>query len=153
MGTILCKINSRLVTHRTKKLVAFPCYWDFTVENLASFNCSRYNTLRYTNSLWQDAIYWLSFINPALCLKMFACLLYHNPLLNLRPSLINSFLIFGLPQQLSNKLNNPTIRLPNNIILSPVDSARNLGVMLIKICHLHNISPLFLNHASTIFVT
>jgi len=36
------------------------------------------------------------------------------------------FLIFCLPQQLS-KLNNPTIHLPNNI-LSPVDSARNLGV-------------------------
>jgi len=33
------------------------------------------------------------------------------------------FLIFGLPQQLS-KLGNPTIHLPNNIILSPVDSAR-----------------------------
>jgi len=38
------------------------------------------------------------------------------------------FLIFGLPQQLS-KLNNPTIHLPSNIIPSPVDSARNLGVI------------------------
>jgi len=37
------------------------------------------------------------------------------------------FLIFGLPQQLS-KLNNPTIHLPNNVILSHVDSARNFGV-------------------------
>jgi len=38
------------------------------------------------------------------------------------------FLVFGLPQQLS-KLNNPTILLPNNIIFSPVDSARNLGII------------------------
>jgi len=38
------------------------------------------------------------------------------------------FLIFGLPQQLSER-NNPTIHLPNNVILSPVDSARNLGVL------------------------
>jgi len=38
------------------------------------------------------------------------------------------FLIFGLPQQLS-KLNNPTIHLPNDVILSPVHSARNLGVI------------------------
>jgi len=63
------------------------------------------------------------------------------------------FLIFGLSQQLS-KLDNPTIHLPNNIILSPVDSARIILVSsLIKICHLHNMSLLFLNHASTIFVT
>jgi len=38
------------------------------------------------------------------------------------------FLTFGLPQQLS-KLNNLIIHLPNNVILSPVDSARNLGVI------------------------
>jgi len=38
------------------------------------------------------------------------------------------FLIFGLPQQLSN-LNDPTIHLPNNFILSPVDYARKLGVI------------------------
>jgi len=47
------------------------------------------------------------------------------------------FLIFGLPQQLS-ELNNPTIHLLNNVILSPVankfnsiqfNSARNLGVI------------------------
>jgi len=38
------------------------------------------------------------------------------------------FLIFGVSQELS-KLNNPTIYLPNNVILSPVDSARNLGVI------------------------
>jgi len=36
------------------------------------------------------------------------------------------FLIFGLPQQLS-KLNNRTIHLPNNVVLSPFDSARNLS--------------------------
>jgi len=41
------------------------------------------------------------------------------------------FLIFGLPQQLS-KLNNPTTHLPNNVILSPVDSARNLDVIFDK---------------------
>jgi len=41
------------------------------------------------------------------------------------------FLIFGLPQQLS-ELNNPTILLPNNVILSPVDSARDLGVIFDK---------------------
>jgi len=41
------------------------------------------------------------------------------------------FLIFGLPQQLS-KLNYPTIYLSNNIILSPVDSARNIGVIFEK---------------------
>jgi len=39
--------------------------------------------------------------------------------------------IFGLPQQLS-KLNNRTIHLPNNVILSRVDSARNLGVIFDK---------------------
>jgi len=47
--------------------------------------------------------------------------------LTLNPSK-TEFLIFGLPQQLS-KLNNPTIDLLNNVILSPVDSARNLGVI------------------------
>jgi len=41
------------------------------------------------------------------------------------------FLIFGLPQQLS-KLDNPTIHLPNTVILSPVDSVRNLGVIFDK---------------------
>jgi len=69
----------------------------------------------------------------------------------------SGYCIIGLSQQLS-KLNKPTIHLPNNVILSPVDSARNLGVMLIKICHFRNISlqhisHLFLNHASSIFVT
>jgi len=47
--------------------------------------------------------------------------------LSLNPSK-TEFLIFGLPQQLS-KLNNPTIYIPNNVILSPVDSARNPGVI------------------------
>jgi len=41
------------------------------------------------------------------------------------------FLIFGLPQQFS-KLNTPTIYQPNNVILSPVDSARKLGVIFDK---------------------
>ena len=38
------------------------------------------------------------------------------------------FLIIGLPQQLS-KLRSPTIHLPNDVTLTPVDSARNLGVI------------------------
>jgi len=59
------------------------------------------------------------------------------------------FLIFGLTQQLF-KLNNPTIHLPNNVILSPVDSARNLGVIFDKISHLFNKSLHFLNLAFTI---
>jgi len=62
------------------------------------------------------------------------------------------FLIFGLPQLLS-KLNNPTSHLPNNVKHSPVDSDRNLGVIFDKICHVHNVSLLFLNYATTIFVT
>jgi len=53
------------------------------------------------------------------------------------------FLIFGLPQQLS-KLNNSTIHLPNNGILSPVDSDRNLGVIFDK----RNLS--FAQHISSI---
>jgi len=49
--------------------------------------------------------------------------------MSLNPSK-TEFLIFGLTQQFS-KLNNPTIHLPNNVIglLSPVDSARILGVI------------------------
>jgi len=47
--------------------------------------------------------------------------------LSLNPSK-TEFLIFGLPQQIS-KLNNTTIHRPNNVILSPVDSTRNLGVI------------------------
>jgi Reverse transcriptase (RNA-dependent DNA polymerase) len=38
------------------------------------------------------------------------------------------FLLVGFPQQLS-KLSNPIIHLPNNITLSPVHSAPNLGVI------------------------
>jgi len=52
------------------------------------------------------------------------------------------FLIFGLPQQLS-KLNNPTIHLHNNVILSPVDSARNLGVIF-------DVNLSFVQHISSI---
>jgi len=50
--------------------------------------------------------------------------------MSLNPSK-TEFHIFGLPQQLS-KLNNPTIHLPNDVILSPVDSARILGVIFDK---------------------
>jgi len=58
--------------------------------------------------------------------------------LSLNPSK-PEFFIFVLPQQLS-ELNNPTIHLPNNVILSPVDSPRNLGVIF-KSCF-HNIRDL-----------
>jgi len=50
--------------------------------------------------------------------------------LSLNPSK-TEFLYFVPPKQLS-KLNNPCIHLPNNVILSPVDSARiarNHGVI------------------------
>jgi len=47
--------------------------------------------------------------------------------LSLNPSKAE-FFIFGLPQQIS-IFNNPTIHLPNNVILSHVDSVRNLGVI------------------------
>ena len=50
--------------------------------------------------------------------------------LTLNPSK-TEFLVIGLPQQLS-KLNSPAIHLPNNVTLTPVDSARNLGVILDK---------------------
>jgi len=74
---------------------------------------------------------------PTLCLLIvlklsFSSLVYHN----------NSL-----------KLNNPTIHLPYNIILSLVDSACNLCVIFDKKKFLHNISLLFLNLAFTIFVT
>jgi len=58
---------------------------------------------------------------------------YYYYFLSLNPSK-TEFLIIGLPQQLS-KLNNPTIHLSNNVILSPVDSARNLGIIFDQICH------------------
>jgi len=61
--------------------------------------------------------------------------------MSLNPSK-TEFLIFGLPQQLS-ELNDPTIHLPNNAILSPVDSARNPGVIVDK-----NLS--FAQHISSI---
>ena len=47
--------------------------------------------------------------------------------LSLNPSK-TEFLDIGLPKQLE-QLNHPTIHLPNDVILSPVDSARNLGVI------------------------
>ena len=47
--------------------------------------------------------------------------------LSLKPSK-TEFLVLGLPKQLE-KLNQPTIHLPYDVILSPADSARNLGVI------------------------
>jgi len=58
--------------------------------------------------------------------------------LSLNPSK-TEFLILDLSQQLS-KANNPTIHLPNNVILSPVDYVRNIDVMFDKnsvICTRH----------------
>jgi len=53
------------------------------------------------------------------------------------------FLIFGLPSQKLSKLNNPTIHLTNNVILSPIDSARNLGVIFDKnLSFVQHISPI-----------
>jgi len=60
--------------------------------------------------------------------------------LSLNPSK-TEFLILSLPQQLS-KLNNPTIHLPNNVILLPVDSARNLGVIYDKKSFAQHISSI-----------
>jgi hypothetical protein len=47
--------------------------------------------------------------------------------LSLNPS-TTEFLLLGLPQQLA-KLQNPNISLPGNVVLNPVTSARNLGVI------------------------
>jgi hypothetical protein len=47
--------------------------------------------------------------------------------LSLNPSK-TEFLFHGLPQQLP-KLQNPKISLPGNVVLSPVTSARNLGII------------------------
>jgi hypothetical protein len=47
--------------------------------------------------------------------------------LSLNPSK-TEFLLLGLPRQLD-KLQNPKISLPGNVVLSPVTSARNLGVI------------------------
>jgi len=56
-------------------------------------------------------------------------------LLSLNPSK-TEFLIFGLSQQLF-KLNNPTMHLPNNGILLPVDYARNLGIIFDYKCGIY----------------
>ena len=61
--------------------------------------------------------------------------------LSLNPSK-TEFLVLGLPKPL-NKLNHPTIHLPNDVILSPVDSARNLGVIF-------DSSLTFSNHISAV---
>ena len=71
--------------------------------------------------------------------------------LSLNPSKIE-FLLVGLPQQLS-KLSNPIIHLPNNVTLSPVHSAPNLGVIFDSNLTFLNTFLLFLNHAFIIFVT
>jgi hypothetical protein len=64
------------------------------------------------------------------------------------------FLHVGLPQQLS-RLSDPIIHLrsTNNVTLSPVHSARNLGVIIDSNLTFLNTFQLFLNHAFIIFVT
>jgi hypothetical protein len=52
---------------------------------------------------------------------------YHLIFLSLSSSK-TEFLIIGLPKQLA-KRNRPTISLPKSVTLSPVDSARNPGVI------------------------
>ena len=47
--------------------------------------------------------------------------------LSLHPSK-TEFLVIGLPKLLE-QLNQPTIHSPNDVILSPVDSSGNLGVI------------------------
>jgi len=66
--------------------------------------------------------------------------------LSLNPSK-PEFLIFGLLQQLS-KLNNP---IP--FIYLTMSYSQLLVSSVLKICYLRNISLIFLNHASSIFVT
>ena len=56
----------------------------------------------------------------------------------------NEFLIIGLPQQLS-KLSSPSIRLPKNMALSPVDSSKPC---VIKISLMLNTSLLFQTYVS-----
>jgi hypothetical protein len=69
--------------------------------------------------------------------------------LSLNPS---EFLFVGLPQQLS-KLSNPINHLLSNVILSPVHSAPNLGVIFDSNLTLLNTFMLFVNHAFVMFVT
>jgi hypothetical protein len=70
------------------------------------------------------------FTNIVCLLEQTICNVYNwmsSNFLSLNPSK-TEFLLVGLPQQLS-KLSNPMIHLPNNITLSPIYSAPNLGVI------------------------
>ena len=60
--------------------------------------------------------------------------------LSLNPSK-TEFLIICLPQQLS-KLRSPTIYLSNDVTLTPVDSARNLGVIFDNLTFSRHISAI-----------
>jgi len=71
--------------------------------------------------------------------------------LSLNPSK-TEFLIFSLPQQLS-KLNNPTVHLPNTVILTPVDSARNFGIIFDTNWSFAQHITAVSKYASTIYVT
>jgi len=75
---------------------------------------------------------WISLIasNHVENTKTNVCNWMSSNFLSLNPSK-TEFLIIGLPQQLST-LNNHSIHLPNNVILSLVNSARNLGVIFDK---------------------
>jgi len=85
---------------------------------------------------------WISLITHHENVITNVCNWMSSNFLSLNPSK-TEFLIFGLPQQFS-ELDNPTIHLPNNVILSPVDSARNPGVIFDK-----NLS--FAKHISSIY--
>jgi hypothetical protein len=71
--------------------------------------------------------------------------------LSLNPSQ-TEFLLVSLPRQLS-KLSNPIIHLPNNVTLSAVHSAPNLGVIFDSNLTFLNTILLCLNHAFIIFVS
>jgi hypothetical protein len=71
--------------------------------------------------------------------------------LSLNP-ITTEFLAVGLLQQLS-KLNNPIVHLPNNVTLSPIHSAPNVGDIFDNNLTFLNTFRLFINLACVIFVT
>jgi len=63
------------------------------------------------------------------------------------------FLLIGLPGQLS-KISNPSLLMPSNVIITPAQSARNLGVIFDSTLSMSRcliISPQFLNLTSYLF--
>jgi len=70
--------------------------------------------------------------------------------LSLNPSK-TELLMFGLPQKPS-KLNNLTIHYLTILYSCLLIQPAILVLFIITLCHLHNVSLLFLNHAFTIFM-